>query len=346
MMHLRFFFLIGCVSLLTLCPSLAQRGRSSGQNQIGPQEFHLIIRVRESRTYKPLELALVYLKSQSGATAGTAYTDSNGLCEFERVPEGNYRIEVSRDGYRSVQQDSISLGRATLNTQRFDFDLVGAFAPGSTATPPSDSQVSAAELQIPKKARDEFEKGLQAIEKNEPLEKIAQRFRKATEIFPQFDEAYNQWALAYLLVNEDMKARDVLATALDINEKNVTGQTLMGVIQRRQGLMRESILSLAKAVELDATSSRAHFELAQSLLENQDSAQAVVHAQKSRELDASRTEAYIVLFTALIDQRRYDDGLAVLEEFIERFPQDPRIAEVKSQRDQLEQFLKSRSEGQ
>jgi tetratricopeptide (TPR) repeat protein len=80
----------------------------------------------------------------------------------------------------------------------------------------SNYTVSVRELKIPGKAQDEMRKGLERTAKNDPAGSLA-HFLKATQLFPNYFEAYYNLGLAQLALGHADDATKALQTSIDLS---------------------------------------------------------------------------------------------------------------------------------
>lgn len=319
-------------------PAFPQVARPSDDTQ-EPPEFTMFAHVRDAVTGNPVHWAMVSLRTRVGATVRTVGTDSNGLAEIDRIQVGAYFIEIRHDSYQDFTSEEIVLVEGRLLLQRYEFVLQPVEAARAEPAIPKDPAVSVSEFTVPEKAQQEFRKGLEAFDQGE-LDQSIEHFDQATKIFPKFDDAYNQWALAFLFLGQPDSAEEILKRALGENEGNSRAHALLGIALRNKEELEASAESLRRAVELEPTDALSHLELARTLLALEDSAQALIHAERSHALDLGPADVHLVLFEALIKERQYEAALSELEEFVERYPDETRIDQVKAQKLQLEEFLK------
>jgi tetratricopeptide (TPR) repeat protein len=123
-----------------------------------------------------------------GVPLGEMYTDSRGEARFGGIRPGVYRAKVSGIGIQATTGDSFVIdplamsSLQTVTVQR----TADALADEKAAAPP----ISAAELNIPAKARREFDKGKELFDKGK-IDEASKRFTRAAEIYPQYAAAYD-----------------------------------------------------------------------------------------------------------------------------------------------------------
>lgn len=111
--------------------------------------------------------------------------------------------------------------------------IAAAQSPGPTSTlaPSSSSQqVSAHELQIPRKARDAFNRGTQLLLAKQSAASIVQ-FERAIKIYPDFYEAYYKIGLANVNLQRYSEARSAFESSIEISKgRYAPSQFGLGVV--------------------------------------------------------------------------------------------------------------------
>jgi Tfp pilus assembly protein PilF len=90
----------------------------------------------------------------------------------------------------------------------------------STTTATAGSTVSVAELNVPKEASQELERGNDEMQHSK-WERAAEHFNKAVVIYPHYASAYYNLSIAYSHLGESNQQRDALQKALKINDRFV-----------------------------------------------------------------------------------------------------------------------------
>lgn len=255
----------------------------------------------------------------NGTLFNQTITQSQGAFRFLSLPLGVFELEVTADGYHTVRESAdlsfschaISL---TLYLERDPDQRAPAGSPG----PP----VSARVLQIPGKARGEFERGFNELTKKERPERSLDYFRRAIELYPNYDEAYVQLALAHLRMEQPADAQRVLETAVTVYPGNARAHTLLGILLGQQGKTDDAQRELEAAVAIDDADWRAHFELGRLFLKQRQGAPARAHARRAHDLNPKEPDVHLLLHDALLLQNDREAALAEAEEFIKLFPGD------------------------
>lgn len=170
--------------LISSSVAFAQR-RSGAINNSG---VDVSIRVIFDNSRPAGEQLRVQLTNQMGVPLGEMFTDSRGEARFGGIRPGVYRAKISGMGIQTTTSDSFVIdplamaSMQTVTVQR----TPEALAEEKAVAP----AISAAELNIPAKARREFDKGKEFFDKGR-LDEASKRFTKAAEIYPQYAAAYD-----------------------------------------------------------------------------------------------------------------------------------------------------------
>ncbi len=179
-----------------------------------PRMTRLEIQLTSDGT-RPLPVqALVQLSLMSGGTIQENYTDMDGRVSFSVPPAQNYQVRVTGPGIETSQSSFELFDGESFHHQAVVVKLTAdakANLPGG--------MVSAAMLNVPAKARHEYDKGMELMEKGK-LPDAKKHLEKAIEIYPNFDWAFNNIGVIDMRTNDVAGARDAFTRAVTINSKN------------------------------------------------------------------------------------------------------------------------------
>jgi len=275
---------------------------------------------------------LVRLETQTGTLLQQSWTGESGQFSFPQIACGNYVLAVDAPGFRPVrvpvEHSYIPLGTVFLKLVRADAASAGTQA----ATAP------ALEAQIPKQARKEYEKGLEALTRKKAQQSIG-HFRRAIEIYPEYDAAYLNLAWAYLQQRAYPETQQVLEQILRRNDKIAGAHLLLGIVQKQQNRLPEAVQHFEHTLSLEEASWKTHLELGGVLLRLGRRDLAYAHMLRAHQLNAAQPATHLQLYNTLILRGDYSAALAELEEFLRLFPDHPLIARVRQQRDTLQAKL-------
>src|SRR6185312_1888514 len=117
---------------------------------------------------------------------GTTQT-SNGSADFQVSSGNTYRARISGQGIETTSEDFFIMGGSQIHTENINVKLKSPASRQDSAE--SSPMVSLTEMNAPTKARDEMQKGMDALSKGDNA-KAEQHFEKAAAVYPQYARAY------------------------------------------------------------------------------------------------------------------------------------------------------------
>jgi Tfp pilus assembly protein PilF len=200
--------------LLLLIPiSLFSQFRGSLSRSAPPSKLEIQVTSEDSR---PLQNTQVYVEVssfQDGPMRG--YTDSNGRVDFYVRSGTDYELTASGPGIVTTSK-SFSIPQS----ERFHQEEIEVrLDTGVAATKGPGGIISASNLRIPQKAREEFAEGMKEMSARN-WSKARHHFEKATKDYPQLDSGYNDIGVTYIQENNTNAARKAFEKAVAINDKN------------------------------------------------------------------------------------------------------------------------------
>lgn len=208
----RFFLLCVSIVILIASPSAFALNRFSRVNRI------------EGRVYdpnrNPVNNADVELSNDTGAFIGHTKTDFGGRFTFSAIPSGRYSIRVLDLRSNLLEQtqevELVNLTRVSSDTAYVDFYL--RYDKRRMATTPASSPDSVFVQEIPQKAKDMYDKGVEDFAKNP--EKAYVDLAEAIKIFPTYFDALSLLGKEYVNRKNYEKGYPYLLKAIDINPRS------------------------------------------------------------------------------------------------------------------------------
>jgi tetratricopeptide (TPR) repeat protein len=187
----------------------------------GANTVDLHVRVYYSNEQKAGTLIRVELLGVSGVSIGEHFCDSVGQVDFPALPVGNYRLRITGMNIVDTTTDSFALFRGeTSHMESVHVEL----KPNKDDSPggsPAAGMVAAVDLNVPDKAKKEFDKGNEALAQND-LPQAKKCFDKAIQIYPQYAGAYNNLGIIAIRSKDMQTARTDFETAVRINDHYAT----------------------------------------------------------------------------------------------------------------------------
>jgi len=260
---------------------------------------------------QPAARVRVDVKSLSGADLTTTYTDASGRFEAPAAGTGSFIVAVQEQGYEPVEQ-------------RVDLGFEG-IAPGvvitlhKLRTTPVDREgytVSVHNLKVPGKARHAFEKGIERLQKKD-AEGSLDRFKEATNAFPDYYEAYYQIGVANLELRRGKDAEQALQRAIDLSGGGYAEpQFALGALLCDRQAYPEAERVLRRALDVDANSWKGHLFLGQALFGQNRLAEAEKSAREVLLRRSDIPSTYILLANIHIRRQEYILAIKDLDTFL------------------------------
>ena len=195
-----------------------------------------------------------------------------------RVANGKtYRLRVTGNGFEAVTTSYFEINPLeTLHTETVHVKPESQTPAGeSTSGSPT---ISVSEMNIPKKASAEMNKGLEAYSKGD-MEKAAAHFERAIAEYPRYARAYDMLGAIAIKGSDRVNARQLFS----------------------------------KAIQADAAFLHAYLDLARMDLQDQDYAESESLLAKAIAMSPSLPDATALLATAEFANKEYDKALADVE---------------------------------
>jgi len=288
----------------------------------------------------------VTVSLQTGALAGAGYrvelvrgingstpftivtTNSSGTAEFQNLEPGEYRVIISGQGMQTEESATVRIGQDTA----FQNASITVRIPDDarpTEVHPMSPAVSVSDLNVPKKASSEFERGNAEMD-NRNWGKALDHFTKAVSIYPKYSGALYAEAVVYNRLSQPDKQRDALQLAINANDHCVPaliGLAKMDVAGKKNmeasDLLYKAVLAEPANVESLAMLSRVDFFLGQYERSIADVQRA--HAMPHQQF------AWIHYTAASAYERlgNVSASIAQLKIYLDEDPQSPRADSVR-----------------
>ncbi len=304
---------------------LPMRGQS--RHQI----FSIGGNVRDAGDHHALEFAQVNLRQVTGVTVQTAFTRGTGDFLLEGLPNGEYIIDINARDYDRFQQSVVISGISQSGLSIFLSRSTKA------AALPGQLSISAHQLSVPRKARDEFEKGIALIYvKSDYLAAIAQ-FQLAIKDFPTYYEAYSEEGGAYYQLQQMDAAEEAMRKSIDLSQGQYADALFnLAALLTDDKRYAEAETISRKAISADKSSWRGPFELARALTRLNHIDEAEKNAQQSRDMMPDNPPVYLLLANVHIQKKDYPALVRDLTEYLRLSPGSPEADQARKTRDRVQ----------
>jgi tetratricopeptide (TPR) repeat protein len=294
-------------------------------------ELSIHVRTPDDREYNGH--VQVELLSSAGTPVATTQT-SNGSADFQVASGVTYRARISGQGIEPINQDFFIMGGAQVHTENINVKLASSAAQQeSTASFP---MVSLTEMNAPSKARDEMQKGMEAVAKGD-FGKAEQHFEKATAVYPQYARAYVGQGLVAIKTGDRAKAKDRFSKAIEVDDKFVPAYVDLARIEFQEKNYSETESLLKKVMALNPSMPDAVALLASTEYINKEYDSALADAQRVHSLPNHEQFAEVHLLAGEILEMRNQPQRAIVEYelFLKESPKSPQAAMVQRELSQL-----------
>lgn len=198
----------------------------------------------------------------------------------------------------------------------------------------SDPKVSVRELQVPAKARDEFNRGLRSLADRDTPGSL-RHFDAALRIFPEYYEAYYHEGIAALILQNNAEALRCFQKAVDLSDKGYP-QAEFGyaLALLREGKPQEAELVVRHGLESQPNNADGHVVLGFVLLKLKRPDEAEKNAHEALDVNAPNSaKGYLVLSDLDAERGKYEDAVRDLDIYLKLRPNDPNKSTLQARRD-------------
>ena len=260
-------------------------------------------------------LKMVNLADQA-ATWLTTEEDSRGA--FTNIKYGNYDVEISAVGYLSVHKQMYV---TTSAVNQFEIVL---------HRDPAAITLEVDERSLSPKARKETKRAVKAL-KARNFNDAQKHLDQAYKSVPSSAELNFLLGYLYFQQKEYAKASEYLGTATTLSPRNAQALTLLGRASLERSDYPAAQSALERAVAADGENWQAHNLLANAYFHQKNYDKARDEAQVA--IAKGKTEASparLVLGQALINLGSDEQGIHVLETFLQQSPSHPMAGQVRT----------------
>lgn len=278
-----------------------------------------------------------------GGTPRSVESFANGTFRFDGVTLGNYALEVT-DARFNLYEQPLLLRDPSDTGKELMIRLVRRGEENTRSDTPSielytiDAETMA---KTPPKAMEEFNKGVDAIRNRNKSNPPDAHFKKAIAAAPEFYEAHMQLGLDQERQNKKDDAIQTYQRAAAIRPAETRPLSALGELYVDQQKFDKAVEVLSKMGDLGKLEARDQYYLgfAQYRLDHLD--EAVEHLLAAINLGKDTDPApFLQLHNVFMKGRDGARALAVLEDYLKLFPNDPNRAAMEERAKQLRQAFK------
>lgn len=331
-----FLFLLGFLFTTT---SFAQRPggvrpNNGGRTATGPSggiyspfshTSNLMVHVVFENEHPAGQSILVQLEAAAGGIVSSKFTDAEGQVTFPGIAPGSYIVRIKGGDVQDTATD-------VLNLDSFDhteFIHVRPVANEKTAVGSKEGSVSAATLNIPDKARKQFDKGNEALAKGEN-QKAIDYYLKAVELYPKYAMAFNNLGAAYMKSDDKIHAREAWGKALEADANLGTANLNVARLDMIEDNFKDAILPLEKALAVQPTNPQILLFMSEAQYMTGHLDDALLYARKVHAVEHQKFEmAHIIAGRVLESQNHPDQARVEYELLLKEDSKAPEATEAR-----------------
>ncbi|MCU1307734.1 MAG: repeat protein [Acidobacteriaceae bacterium] len=315
--------------------SIAQVANAPGSTGLRPADVEVRITYENER---PADGQIrVDLLASGGAIVAQQFTRDQGQVTFHSVFPGNYRLRVSGIDI----EDNSETTFAVESRESVHFETVRVKTKKTDAQQSSNQgNISAAVLNIPDKARKEFEKGVSSMSKND-MPEAQKHFSKATEIYPQYAGAYNNLGVIAMKSGSPDDGKKLFEQAVRADANNAGAYVNLARCLVMKNNFSEALPLLEKASALSPMDPEALTLLANAQLSSHQLDVALANARKVHTMEHQRfTLSHLIAARVLVLQDKLDEAAAEYRTFLKESPESPKADNVRAAIESIEKRQK------
>lgn len=279
----------------------------------------------------PLKDVRVELTNANGVVVNSTYTSVSGNFEFSHVAQGSYTV-VATNG----------LQQSTERVEANSWSSIVAIHM-QTADKPEDgvngNSISVAQYKVPGKAREEYRKAHEAMEK-EKLEDAGKHLARALEIYPNYADALTLRAVLELNQHNPDSAMADLDKAVKADSNYAMAYMVMGSALNMQSKFDEAIRALQRGESLAPGYWQAHFEMGKAYIGKADYPAALSHLQRAQGMAPKEYSLiYLLQAHALLAMKQYPEAMSALQVYLQKEPAGPNRIEAQKMLEKAQAFV-------
>jgi tetratricopeptide (TPR) repeat protein len=285
-------------------------------------DAELLVRIRTSDERSIDTQIQVELLGAQGVIA-TAHVSGGDTAQFRVASGKTYRLTVTGNGIQAVttpffEVHSLEQSHTESVTVKFDNQKP------PEESPPGSPTISVSEMNIPKKASAEMNKGMDAYSKGD-METAAVHFEKAIAEYPRYARAYDLLGVIAIKGSNGTKAKQLFSKAIETDGTFLPAYVNLARVDVQEQNYSESESLLAKVIAVNPSMTDAVALLATSEFANKEYDKALVDVQRVHALHNHEqfAELHIMAGKALRTQNRPQAAILQFQLFLMEKPDSP-----------------------
>ena len=281
---------------------------------------------------QPASQVAVSLKSHDAGIFRGVLTDYDGHFEVTGLPSGTYEITIEEQGYQPLRS-TVPFDGTSL---KVELHLL-PFAP--PPAPQNANTVSARELMIPGKAKDEYRKGLLSLAKKQFVQSLS-HFTRAARAFPGYFEALYHQGVVETDLGHNEEAMQAFQAAVNLSGgRYARAQFGIGYLYYLQGKPGDAESITRRGLEVDPNSADGYVILGMALLRLNRPDEAERSARDALLRNPKMANAYLLLADTSARKGNYAEQIKDLDTYLRLDPTGPASKRAHEVRDVAQKIL-------
>jgi Tfp pilus assembly protein PilF len=279
----------------------------------------------------------VQLETPEGDMVAEEFSDDQGRYSFGGLTRGVYHLTAIGDGYETYRQ-TVDLTRSAFHTI---VDIGMSPLKGSGGPPGEPPALT--DMSAPKKAKAEYQKGMQALAANRIPDAKA-HFSKAVEEYPCYARAQTAVALGFISDRDLPHAEEALKKSISCDPGFSSAYLKLGELYNIESRFRESEPLLQEGLRRQPGLWKFHYQLGVAYygLGAYDKAQEAYLRSESLDPPAP-AEVHVKLADVYFKERQVGKAYAEMQAYLSAEPQGQFSEKVKDIMRQLDEHRTARA---
>lgn len=272
----------------------------------------------------------VEVLSTGGTAIATAHVTGDEPVQFRVANGSSYGLRVTGAGIKAVTTPHFEI--IPLEEVHTETVYVQPENEKETTESKAAGTISVSEMNIPKKASAEMDKGLEAFNKGD-MEKAAAHFEKAAAAYPKYARAYDNLGVIAVKSSDRVKARELFSKSIQADDKFAPAYVNLARMDLQDQNYAESESLLKKVLAVNPSLVEALALLAGTEFANREYDKALLDVQRTHALANHEpfAEVHIMAGKVLAMQNHPEAAMAQFQLFLTEKPDSPETESVRKQ---------------
>ena len=261
--------------------------------------------------------------SPQGLVIATAHIVGAEAAQFRVYNGRTYRLQVSGNGIETITTSYFGINALEMSHTETVHVKPQSQNPAGDS-PPGSPTISVIELNAPRKASAEMNKGMDAYSKGD-LEKAAAHLEKAVAEYPRYARAYDMLGAIAIKGSDRTKARELFSKSIQADSAFLPAYVDLARLNLQDQNYADSESLLGKAITLNPSMPDAVALLATTEFANKEYDKALADVQRTHALPNHQqfAEVHIMAGKVLRMQNHPEAAIAQFQLFLTEKPDSP-----------------------